>query len=106
MVALAGYYNPDKFFMPVEMGQVVQKMNEELNQAKQTAQQMTEENHNLKWQLRNHSETEDAKNMADVANKGASALKTIVEAAQLADQQDVNPNAAKDEAAAAQGARQ
>jgi hypothetical protein len=101
MVTLAGYYNPDRFFLPIEIGQVIEKMNQELQEAKQTAQQATEENHNLKWQLRNHSEAEDAKNNADAFKKGAETVHTIVEAAQLANQQVVDPNAAQDELAAA-----
>lgn len=101
MVTLAGYYNPDKFFLPVEHAQIMQQMTEELEAAKAEAQEATEMSRNLEYELRNHRASEDANKDADSIKKGAEALKTVVEAVQLADQDDVDPDAAKDEAVAA-----
>ena len=101
MVTLAGYYNPDKFFLPVEHGQVMEQMNQQLQEAQAAQKEAEDMSRNLEYELRNHRASEDANKDADSIKKGTEALKNVVDAIQTADQVVVGDDPAADEAAAA-----
>jgi hypothetical protein len=100
MVTLAGYPNADKFFLPVEQGQMVQQFQQKIEQLQgelQQAQQMTA---GLQFELQKHTEAEDAAKHAKAFKDRTDGLGNIVDAAQTAQEVMVGPGAMEDEARA------
>lgn len=104
MVTLAGYYNPDKFFLPVEQQQIVEQFMGQMQELQGQLDEVNQQNVVLATELQKHTQAEDDKNMADADLKrmqsgkvAAETFDKIVEAAQRANQEDVEPGAADDE---------
>jgi len=80
MVGLTGYFNPDRFFLPV-----------------QTSQQLQQQVGMLSAELNKRSQAAANKDMATAGKAQAETTQVIVETAQLAAGANVDPGAAKDE---------
>ena len=97
MVTLAGYPNADKFYLPVEQGQMVQQFQQEMEQVKGELQQAQQMVAGLQFELQNHTAAEDAAKHAKAFKDRTDGLGNIVDAAQTAQEAEVNPGAMGDE---------
>jgi septal ring factor EnvC (AmiA/AmiB activator) len=100
MITLAGYPNADKFFLPVEEGQMVQQFQQEMEQVKQELQQAQQMSAGLQFELQKHTEAEDAAKQAKAFKDKTDGIGNLVDAAQTAQEVLVGPEALRDEAQA------
>ena len=97
MVTLAGYPNADRFFLPVEQGQGVQQLQEQVQQLTTQNEEYEQAMLGLQMELQSHTEAEDIAKGAKAFKDGASAIKELVDAAQTANEVQVGPDPAGDE---------
>jgi hypothetical protein len=97
IVELGGYPNADRFFVPVSHQEIMQGMAQEKDQMTQELQQTQQENQMLQFELRKHTDAEDQDKLAGAFKDRASGVKSLVDAAATASENDVAPDAAADE---------
>jgi hypothetical protein len=100
MVILAGYPNADKFYLPVEQGQMVQQFQQKMGQMKQELEQSQQMTAGLQFELQKHTGAEDAAKLAKAFKDKTDGVGNLVDAAQTAHEMVVDPRALQDEAQA------
>jgi len=97
MVGLTGYFNPDRFFLPVQTSQQLQQFFQQFQQGQQQLQQLQQQVGMLSAELNKRSQAAANKDLATAGKAQAETTQVIVETAQLAAGANVDPGAAKDE---------
>jgi hypothetical protein len=101
IVNLAGFPNEDRFFLPLEHAQVMQQFQEQMQQMQQQLQEAQQQLEIAAFQLKGHTASDDALKHAKALGERIKGFKNIVETAQTANEQTVQPNALLDEMTAA-----
>lgn len=97
MVGITGYFNPDRFLLPVETGQQVQQLVDQNQQTQQELQQAQIQIQQLNQQLEKYKSTNIEKQTAEAEHERMKGLKTAVETVQAGAEMPVAPDALVDD---------